>query len=163
MVRWCIRLTRLTLVCEVIRYRLVQVRQNQKRRHFVSPCACSHIPHPSHIHLKRTSMCGFSLNPPPPPLVRIEMPIFEVGVDGRERYRIEKFDICRRDRKSWSAQTFATVTHVKTWRFFVVKWWSQRQTSSDGQPTRKMKSPNWSWVKHRKRQPRFIDVHHQTK
>ena len=27
MVRWCIRLTRLTLVCEVIRYRLVQVRQ----------------------------------------------------------------------------------------------------------------------------------------
>ena len=30
MVRWCIRLTRLTLVCEVIRYRLVQVRQNQK-------------------------------------------------------------------------------------------------------------------------------------
>ena len=31
MVRWCIRLTRLTLVCEVIRYRLVQVRQNQKR------------------------------------------------------------------------------------------------------------------------------------
>ena len=45
---------------------------------------------------------------------------FEVGVDGRER--IEKFDICRRDRKSWSAETFATVTHVKTWRFFVVKW-----------------------------------------
>ena len=31
MVRWCIRLTRLTLVCEVIRYRLVQVRQNQKK------------------------------------------------------------------------------------------------------------------------------------
>ena len=29
--RWCIRLTRLTLVCEVIRYRLVQVRQNQKK------------------------------------------------------------------------------------------------------------------------------------
>ena len=26
MVRWCIRLTRLTLVCEVVRYRLVQVR-----------------------------------------------------------------------------------------------------------------------------------------
>ena len=25
MVRWCIRLTRLTLICEVIRYRLVQV------------------------------------------------------------------------------------------------------------------------------------------
>ena len=34
MVRWCIRLTRLTLVCEVIRYRLVQVRQNQKKRLF---------------------------------------------------------------------------------------------------------------------------------
>ena len=34
MVRWCIRLTRLTLVCEVIRYRLVQVRQNLKRRLF---------------------------------------------------------------------------------------------------------------------------------
>ena len=34
MVRWCIRLTRLTLVCEVIRYRLVQVRQNLKKRHF---------------------------------------------------------------------------------------------------------------------------------
>ena len=33
MVRWCIRLTRLTLVCEVIRYRLVQVRQNQKKNH----------------------------------------------------------------------------------------------------------------------------------
>ena len=31
MVRWCIRLTRLTLVCEVIRYRLVQVRQNHKK------------------------------------------------------------------------------------------------------------------------------------
>ena len=30
-VSWCIRLTRLTLVCEVIRYRLVQVRQNQKK------------------------------------------------------------------------------------------------------------------------------------
>ena len=28
---WCIRLTRLTLVCEVIRYRLVQVRRNQKK------------------------------------------------------------------------------------------------------------------------------------
>ena len=32
MVRWCIRLTRLTLVCEVIRYRLGQVRQNLKKR-----------------------------------------------------------------------------------------------------------------------------------
>ena len=32
MVRWCIRLTRLTLVCEVIRYRLVQVRQNLKKK-----------------------------------------------------------------------------------------------------------------------------------
>ena len=32
MVRWCIRLTRLTIVCEVIRYRLVQVRQNLKKR-----------------------------------------------------------------------------------------------------------------------------------
>ena len=31
MVRWCIRLTRLTLVCKVIRYRLVQVRQNLKK------------------------------------------------------------------------------------------------------------------------------------
>ena len=31
MVRWCIRLTRLTLVCEVIRYRLVQIRQNLKK------------------------------------------------------------------------------------------------------------------------------------
>ena len=31
MVQWCIRLTRLTLVCEVIRYRLVQVRQNLKK------------------------------------------------------------------------------------------------------------------------------------
>ena len=28
MARWCIRLTRLTLVCEVIRYRFVQVRRN---------------------------------------------------------------------------------------------------------------------------------------
>ena len=71
-------------------------------------------------------------------------------------------DIWRRDRKSWCAETFATVTHVKTWFFFVVKWWSQRPTSSDGQSTRKMKPPNWSWVKYRKRQPRFIDVHHQT-
>ena len=32
MVRWCIRLTRLTLVCEAIRYRLVQVWQNLKKR-----------------------------------------------------------------------------------------------------------------------------------
>ena len=32
MVRWCIRLTRLTLVCKVIRYRLVQVRQNHKKK-----------------------------------------------------------------------------------------------------------------------------------
>ena len=32
MVRWCIRLTRLTLVCEVIWYRLVQVRQNLKKK-----------------------------------------------------------------------------------------------------------------------------------
>ena len=34
MVRGCIRLTRLTLVCEVIRYRLVQVRQNLKKKNF---------------------------------------------------------------------------------------------------------------------------------
>ena len=34
MVQWCIRLTRLTLVCKVIRYRLVQVRQNLKKRLF---------------------------------------------------------------------------------------------------------------------------------
>ena len=34
MVRWCIRLTRLNLVCEVVRYRLVQVRQNLKKRLF---------------------------------------------------------------------------------------------------------------------------------
>ena len=34
MVRWCIRLTRLTLLGEVIRYRLVQVRQNLKKRLF---------------------------------------------------------------------------------------------------------------------------------
>ena len=32
MVRWCIRLTILTLVCEVIRYRLVQVQQNLKKK-----------------------------------------------------------------------------------------------------------------------------------
>ena len=32
MIRWCIRLTRLTFVCEVIRYRLVQVRQNLKKK-----------------------------------------------------------------------------------------------------------------------------------
>ena len=32
MVRWCIQLTRLTLVCEVIRYCLVQVRQNHKKK-----------------------------------------------------------------------------------------------------------------------------------
>ena len=36
MVRWCIRLTRVTLVCEVIRYRFVQVRQNHKKN-FVLP------------------------------------------------------------------------------------------------------------------------------
>ena len=30
--QWCIRLTRLTLVCKVIRYRLVQVRQNLKKK-----------------------------------------------------------------------------------------------------------------------------------
>ena len=34
MVRWCIRLTRLTLVCEMIRYLLVQVRQNHKKSLF---------------------------------------------------------------------------------------------------------------------------------
>ena len=34
MVRWCVRPTRLTLVCEVIRYRLVQVRQNLKKKIF---------------------------------------------------------------------------------------------------------------------------------
>ena len=33
-VLWGIRLTRLTLVCEVIRYRLVQVRQNLKKKDF---------------------------------------------------------------------------------------------------------------------------------
>ena len=32
MVWWCIRLMRLTLVCEVIRYRLVQVQQNLKKK-----------------------------------------------------------------------------------------------------------------------------------
>ena len=32
MVRWCVRLTRLTLVCKVIRYRLVQVQQNLKKK-----------------------------------------------------------------------------------------------------------------------------------
>ena len=32
MVRWCVRLTRLTLVCEVIRHRLVQVRQNLTKK-----------------------------------------------------------------------------------------------------------------------------------
>ena len=32
LVRWCILLTRLTLVCEVIWYRLVQVRQNLKKK-----------------------------------------------------------------------------------------------------------------------------------
>ena len=36
MVRRCIRLTRLTLICEVIRYRLVRVRQNLKKRLRVS-------------------------------------------------------------------------------------------------------------------------------
>ena len=40
MVRWCIRLTRLTLVCEVIRYRLVQVRHNLKTKSFFK-CWCS--------------------------------------------------------------------------------------------------------------------------
>ena len=32
MIRWCIRLTCLTLICEVIRYRLVQVWQNLKKK-----------------------------------------------------------------------------------------------------------------------------------
>ena len=32
MVRWCNQPTRLTLICEVIRYRLVQVRQNLKKK-----------------------------------------------------------------------------------------------------------------------------------
>ena len=32
MVRWCIRLTRFTLVCEVISDRLVQVRQNFQKK-----------------------------------------------------------------------------------------------------------------------------------
>ena len=49
MVRWCIRLTRLTLVCEVIRYRLVQVRQNQKKitsvlgKHVAPPFSPNHV------------------------------------------------------------------------------------------------------------------------
>ena len=34
MVRWFIRLTHLTLVYEVIRYRMVQVRQNLKKKDF---------------------------------------------------------------------------------------------------------------------------------
>ena len=34
MVWWCIRLTRLTLVCEVIRYHLVQVRQLKSKKDF---------------------------------------------------------------------------------------------------------------------------------
>ena len=34
MVRWCIRLTRLTLLCGVIRYRLVQFRQKSHKRSF---------------------------------------------------------------------------------------------------------------------------------
>ena len=34
MMRWCTPLRRLTLVCEVIRYRLVQVRQNIKKKTF---------------------------------------------------------------------------------------------------------------------------------
>ena len=43
MVRWCIRLTRLTLVCEVIRYRLVQlqVRQNHKKKRKRYRTCCS--------------------------------------------------------------------------------------------------------------------------
>ena len=40
--------------------------------------------------------------------VGIKMKIFEVGVDGM----FEKFEICHRDRRSWSMETFAT--HVKT-------------------------------------------------
>ena len=43
MVRWCIRLTRLTLVCEVIRYRLVQVRQNQKKKKKISKLTARHL------------------------------------------------------------------------------------------------------------------------
>ena len=43
MVRWCIRLTRLTLVCEVIRYRLVQVRQNHKKKKDIELVAHSEL------------------------------------------------------------------------------------------------------------------------
>ena len=43
MVQWCIRLTRLTLVCEVIRYRLVQVWQNLNKRLF-GLAARKHLP-----------------------------------------------------------------------------------------------------------------------
>ena len=43
MVRWCIRLMRLTLVCEVIRYRLVQVRQNLKKKRLFELAARNHL------------------------------------------------------------------------------------------------------------------------
>ena len=42
MVRWCIRLTRFTLICEVIRYRSGQVQQNLKKRLF-GLAACNRL------------------------------------------------------------------------------------------------------------------------
>ena len=62
MVRWCIRLTRLTLVCEVIRYRLVQVRQNQKKKKKkkkkTEKCTenCAEGTHPRYLARHRTTV-----------------------------------------------------------------------------------------------------------
>ena len=65
--RWCIQLTRLTLVCEVIRYRLVQVRQNLKKKKkkkntFESESTEeAHSHHPSHQLLALTPLFTQSL------------------------------------------------------------------------------------------------------
>ena len=97
-------------------------------------------------------------------LVGIEMPIFEVRVDGRER--IQKFQICRRDRKSWSVERrFATVTHVKYWRFllssgeFEVKG---RLPQTDNQQEKWNRPTDHESTNNRQPIARFIDVQRQT-
>ena len=61
MVRWCIRLTRLTLVYEVIRYSLAQVRQNLKKKTFRVGCPQSQFSFSSFFILSFVLVLSFSI------------------------------------------------------------------------------------------------------
>ena len=72
MVRWCSRLTRLTLVCEVIRYRFVLVRQNLKKKKKNFGCRQSlrigQNLEPRYFWSCAQGNVCLSATPPPPPL-----------------------------------------------------------------------------------------------